>query len=213
MHSEKIHISYSATWQSVTLFLQDEWICSFQLTEFSWEAPPALPLQLSKEGDWKEKPSEEIFPVIMVWQVVLVALLRRSGCRTVLHLCTCSFREEAAVVICEEGILELEGCNRQIWDSFKKKVSGSSRVPTERSWRWIWLQFSSTDEIVRWRWWNDHHLVEEKTDKYTTPDIQNEILQTMAQHVLREVVTSIQSAPFLTIIVKGTGSNLLSMVW
>ena len=43
-----------------------------------------------------------------------------------------------------------------------------------------------------------------KTDKYTAPDIQNEILQIMAWHVLREVVTSIQSASFLTLMVDET---------
>ena len=46
--------------------------------------------------------------------------------------------------------------------------------------------------------------LKKKTDKYTAPDIQNEILQIMAWHVLREVVTSIQSASFLTLMVDET---------
>ena len=43
--------------------------------------------------------------------------------------------------------------------------------------------------------------LEKKTDKYTAPDMQNEILKTMALQVLCQVVESVCSAPFLTIMI------------
>ena len=46
--------------------------------------------------------------------------------------------------------------------------------------------------------------LKKKTDKYTAPDIQHEILQIMAWHVLQEVLTSIQSASFLTLMMDET---------
>ena len=46
--------------------------------------------------------------------------------------------------------------------------------------------------------------LEKKTDKYTAPDMQNEILKTMALQVLRQVVESVRSAPFLTIMIDET---------
>ena len=46
--------------------------------------------------------------------------------------------------------------------------------------------------------------LEKKTDKYTAPDMQNEILKVMALQVLRQVVTSLHAAPFLTIMVDET---------
>ena len=49
-----------------------------------------------------------------------------------------------------------------------------------------------------------HGWFEKKTDKYTAPDMQNEILKTMALQVLRQVVESVRSAPFLTIMIDET---------
>ncbi len=46
--------------------------------------------------------------------------------------------------------------------------------------------------------------LEKKTKKYTAPDMQNEILKTMALQVLRQVVESIHSAPFLTLMIDET---------
>lgn len=43
-----------------------------------------------------------------------------------------------------------------------------------------------------------------KTDKYTSADIQNEILKTMALHVLRHVADSVRSAPFFATMVDET---------
>lgn len=46
--------------------------------------------------------------------------------------------------------------------------------------------------------------MEKKTNKYTAPDIRNEALKTMALLVLRQVVESICSAPFLSLMVDET---------
>ena len=46
--------------------------------------------------------------------------------------------------------------------------------------------------------------LEKKTDKYTAPDMQNEILKVMALQVLRQVVSSLHATPFLTIMVDET---------
>ena len=55
------------------------------------------------------------------------------------------------------------------------------------------LRSEDDSRIVGW--------LERKTSKYTAPDMQTEILKTMALQVLRQVVESIQSAPFLTIVI------------
>ena len=44
----------------------------------------------------------------------------------------------------------------------------------------------------------------EKTDKYTSLDMQNEIIKVMALQVLREVACGIQNAPHYTIMVDET---------
>ena len=46
--------------------------------------------------------------------------------------------------------------------------------------------------------------LEKKSDKYTAPDMQNEILKVMALEVLRQVVSSLHTAIFLTIMVDET---------
>ena len=43
-----------------------------------------------------------------------------------------------------------------------------------------------------------------KTDKYTSADIQNEILDIMALNVMRNIITSIQAAPFFSLMVDET---------
>ena len=43
--------------------------------------------------------------------------------------------------------------------------------------------------------------LEKKTDKYTAPDMQNEILKVMALQVLRQVAELLYAASFVTIIV------------
>ncbi|XP_062523284.1 uncharacterized protein LOC134197946, partial [Corticium candelabrum] len=59
-------------------------------------------------------------------------------------------------------------------------------------------------QLMRLRGEDDSRVLgwlERKTDKYTAPDMQNEILTTMA---LRRVIQSISSAPFLTIMIDET---------
>ena len=46
--------------------------------------------------------------------------------------------------------------------------------------------------------------LERKNDKYTAPDMENKILKTMALLVLRRVIQSISSAPFLTMMIDKT---------
>ena len=62
-------------------------------------------------------------------------------------------------------------------------------------------------QLMKLRGEDDSRIVgwlEKKTDKYTAPDMQNEILKTMGLHVLRQVVESIRSAPFLTLMIDET---------
>ena len=62
-------------------------------------------------------------------------------------------------------------------------------------------------QLMKLRSEDDSRIVgwsERKPSKYTAPDMQNEILKTMALQVLRQVVESIQSAPFLTIMINET---------
>ena len=43
-----------------------------------------------------------------------------------------------------------------------------------------------------------------KTDKYTSADMQNEMLKTMALHILRQVTKSLEQTPFITLMVDET---------
>ena len=43
-----------------------------------------------------------------------------------------------------------------------------------------------------------------KDNVYTSPEIQNEIIQTMSLQVLREIMAELQSSPFLTIMIDET---------
>ncbi len=60
------------------------------------------------------------------------------------------------------------------------------------------LKLRSEDDkrIVSW--------LKKKTDKYTAPDMQNEVLKVMSQIVSREITAELQSVPFLTIMVDET---------
>ena len=54
---------------------------------------------------------------------------------------------------------------------------------------------------------DDSHLTEwikQKTDKYTSPEMQNEMVKVMALRVLREISASLQSSPFYTVMVDET---------
>ena len=46
--------------------------------------------------------------------------------------------------------------------------------------------------------------LQKKTDKYTAPDMQNEIIKVMAMQTLRKIATLLQSAPFLSVMVDET---------
>ena len=48
---------------------------------------------------------------------------------------------------------------------------------------------------------NLHSWLQRKTNKYTSHDIQNEILKVMSLHILRDVVFLIGSAPFFSIMI------------
>ena len=46
--------------------------------------------------------------------------------------------------------------------------------------------------------------IEKKWDKFTSPQIQNEIIKSMSLRVLRNIITSIKSVPFFTIMIDET---------
>ena len=46
--------------------------------------------------------------------------------------------------------------------------------------------------------------MKKKTDKYISPDIQNEVLKIMVLSVLREIMHSIREAPFLSVMIDET---------
>ena len=45
---------------------------------------------------------------------------------------------------------------------------------------------------------------EKKTDKYTSANIQNEMLKTMALHILRQIIGCLTQTPFITLIMDET---------
>ncbi len=49
-----------------------------------------------------------------------------------------------------------------------------------------------------------NNWLKKKTNKYTSHDIQNEILKVMAMRVLRNIGNSVQSSPFITILIDET---------
>ena len=60
----------------------------------------------------------------------------------------------------------------------------------------IYLRSEDNAKLVDW--------MKQKTDKYTSADIQNEMLKTMALHVLREIAKCLHSTSFFTIMVDET---------
>ncbi len=46
--------------------------------------------------------------------------------------------------------------------------------------------------------------VKQKTDKYTSPDIQNEMVKVMATRILRNIASDLQNSPFYTIMLDET---------
>lgn len=62
-------------------------------------------------------------------------------------------------------------------------------------------------QLMKLRGEDDSRIIgwlEKKTDKYTSPDMQNEILKTMALQVLRKVIESISLSPFLSLMIDET---------
>ena len=62
--------------------------------------------------------------------------------------------------------------------------------------RLIYLRSEDNTKLVDW--------MKQKTDKYTSADIQNEMVKVMALRVLRKIAGSLQSAPFFTVMVDET---------
>ena len=59
--------------------------------------------------------------------------------------------------------------------------------------RLIYLRSEDNTKLVDW--------MKQKTDKYTSADIQNEMVKVMALRVLRKIAGSLQSAPYFTVMV------------
>ena len=62
--------------------------------------------------------------------------------------------------------------------------------------RLIYLRSEDNAKLVDW--------IKQKTDKYTSGDMQNEMVKVMALRVLREIAGSLQSASFFTVMVDET---------
>ena len=50
-------------------------------------------------------------------------------------------------------------------------------------------------------------MVKEKTDKYTSVDIQNEVFKTMALHILRQITKYLEQTPFITLMGRDNRHN------
>ena len=50
--------------------------------------------------------------------------------------------------------------------------------------------------------------VSRRSNKYTSHEIQNEILKVMSNHILRGITSSVQTSPFITIMVDETRDSL-----
>ena len=62
-------------------------------------------------------------------------------------------------------------------------------------------------QLLKLRGEDDARIFEwlkKKTDKYTSVDIQNEMLKTMALHILRQITKSLEQTPFITLMVDET---------
>ena len=58
------------------------------------------------------------------------------------------------------------------------------------------LRGEDDPRVVNW--------IQKKTDKYTSPEMQNEMLKVMALHISRDIAASFHSTPFLTLMVDET---------
>ena len=66
---------------------------------------------------------------------------------------------------------------------------------------------SNFTQLLRLRGEDDPRIgqwIKKRTDKYTSSDIQNEILTVMAKMVVRDLTSSIQTAPFISIMIDET---------
>jgi len=72
--------------------------------------------------------------------------------------------------------------------------------------RLIHLRSEDNTKLVDW--------IKQKTDRYTSGDMQNKMVKVMALHLLREIAGNLQSAPFFTVIVDETtdASNVEQVV-
>ena len=62
-------------------------------------------------------------------------------------------------------------------------------------------------QLLKLRGEDDARILEwltKKTDKYTSVDMQNEMLKTMALHILRQIIESLEHTPFITLMVDET---------
>ena len=69
---------------------------------------------------------------------------------------------------------------------------------------------SNFNQLLRLRGEDDSRVfewVERKTDKYTSPEMQNEIIKVMARKVLNQLAHSLRNAPHSTIMVDETTDN------
>ena len=66
----------------------------------------------------------------------------------------------------------------------------------ERDSNFFLLRGEDDSRVAEW--------LSKKTDKYTAPDIQNEILKIMALSVLRSITAAIHSSPFLSVMIDET---------
>lgn len=60
------------------------------------------------------------------------------------------------------------------------------------------ISLCSEDDISLSQW------LKQKTDKFTSPDIQNEMVKVMATHILRKIACNLQSSLFYTIMLDET---------
>ena len=60
------------------------------------------------------------------------------------------------------------------------------------------LKLRGEDNAQMFEW------LKKKTDKYTSVEIQNEMLKTMALHMLRKITKSLEQTPFITLMVDET---------
>ena len=85
------------------------------------------------------------------------------------------------------------------WQGLPLRGHGDHETQTESDSNFVQLMKLRGEDDSRIAGW-----LEKKTDKYTSPDIQNEVLKTMVLQILRQVIESISSSPFLSLMVDET---------